>query len=167
VPLAPGNTWVLADTLWDPSGAIISAKIDTNAVLRDTMIAGETRYVLREPHVEYIATNRTDGYWHGRGPVLELLYKFPANIGDSAQSAEYYYMTTRVASTDSTVLTPSGSYRCYVYRTAGSLAGYRYVWNQYIAPNHGFIGSDSYRSYSDTTMLHLTTTTRLLAYQLH
>jgi len=164
IPLAVGNTWLMADTSWDQNGAAFNVQVDTFRVVRDTLIAGEKAYIMHWRRIEYVVVNRSDGCYQGlgglRGPVT-LQYRFPGNVGDSIHASIYYNATMKLVSVDSTVISPAGSFHCYVYRTLEFQSPYLFIFNDILDPNLGWIGSDMYRNFSPSAPLRLAERSRL------
>lgn len=162
IPLAAGNSWLMADTMWDQTGIVFATQVDTFLVVRDALIAGEKAYVIHWRHIEWAVTNRSDGYYENLGGgFLHLQYKFPANAGDSIHLPSSNNATMQLVSVDSTVIAPAGKFQSYVYRTVDYESGYLYINNDFLDPNLGWIGSDLYRNFSPSAPIRLVERSRL------
>jgi hypothetical protein len=163
IPLVVGNSWLMADTSWDQNGVMFATQVDTFLVVRDTVIAGEKAFVMHWRHIEWDVTNRSDGYYENiGGGFLSLEFKYPANPGDSIHASRYHNATMQLVSVDSTVVAPAGHFHSYVYRTVEYQSGYLYIFNDFLDPDLGWIGSDRYRNFSPSGPLRLAERSRLL-----
>ena len=168
VPLAIGNRWLMDDTVWVASGAVLSISVDTFQVLRDTLMAGQAAYVMHWRNIDLVVANKLDGFYENNHPhpSLRLTFKYPAHVGDSASVARYYGATMVVTSTDSLVSSPAGAFHCYVYYTVEYSGSYTYAFRDMISPDIGFIGYDRYRTDGGNTGLRLAERSRLRAFVL-
>jgi hypothetical protein len=121
-PLAIGDTWVTLSTVYDTTGVVLWTELDTSTVWSDTIVSGKMWYSIsslpsRGP-IYY--TNESDGFWEMivgiSGPTL--LYKFPANAGDtwSVQGNAVSFNKGSLLSNGVSVTVPKGTYDCYEYR---------------------------------------------------
>ena len=112
IPLKVGNSWTYEQKTIFKDGTI---KIDTvvNEVLRDTLIAGETWYVLREFGDEFIVKNE-DGnqfeYWE----EATLFYKNPEkSLGEKYKVGEFTLI--EIAKEIVKIHNFHGNNKCYHY----------------------------------------------------
>ena len=157
MPLAISNRWLMERISYDTLGQEISRDTTLNIVERDSVIGSETWYFMSP--VWY--TNRSDGLWFGGGPVGGMLFKYPAQVGDTftCTGCSFYHVVTSI---DKTITIDLGSFYCYEYTTV-------YDWEDttvsYVAPGIGPIKSMSRYQLNDST-LYLGSVTTLIDYNL-
>lgn len=159
LPLAVGNMWVGDMILYNPVGTVLSTRIDTTQITRDTTIGSDHWY--RSDDRSWL-TNRDDGAYEWidptkSGSLPKQLYKYPAAVGDSYQGSVEFSpgtiitVTMTVEAIDTTVTVGDKAYHCYRYRQDGAGGNARTYF--YLDPNGGFvrmegwtrgIGSDYY-----------------------
>ncbi|MDP4218958.1 MAG: hypothetical protein Q8896_00835 [Bacteroidota bacterium] len=113
--------------------------------MRDTLTNGEQRYLV---HFGFnlIFVNRPDGPWEqvdGRTNTWEMLRKYHAIKGDTFA----WKGGIRVASIDTLITVPTGSYRSYHY-TDATPSPYKRS-DDYMAPGVGFLKME-FRQRADT-----------------
>ena len=166
LPLAEGNVWIMAFTRFDADGHLTEAYTDTLRVVGDTTIAGERWAEVRCAQTPvgcipggYYA-NREDGVWKWYGPDSDeapyLLYKYPAETGDTYVLPGSANFTVTVRGTKEPIEVPAGPVVAYHYELdtdevanlpvsegAGRL-------QRYLAPGHGFVSIGcAYLSFND------------------
>jgi len=129
LPLDVGNQWVMefTRTFYSPlpdGGTETETYTDTLIAVTDTMVAGErwteiqcTRSSICIPEGYY--TNRDDGVWKWAGPEFDtapyLIYKYPAETGESYLVGNSDPLTVTVVGTEVPVETPAGTLSAYYY----------------------------------------------------
>ena len=144
MPLAVGDHWKYAQTLFDTAGNAAATDTDQISVVADSVIQNEHWFSLGSLGTTFI-TNRATGLWEyeqGRdsGPIIYLVYKYPAAAGDSVH-VNNSTNSVVVVSADTAIATPIASYHCIEYRAEiqlnelGQLV--TYVYDSFFAPNVG------------------------------
>jgi hypothetical protein len=141
VPLAVGNLWVYRVT----AAAVTS---DTQEVVRDTVVNGETWYVMGGTGYDSAHpacwTNRDNGLWVWYGFYADsssrwLLAKYPSKQGETYDVRPWQWgdvLNVEVESTDAEVTTSAGRYRAHCYRISlGVVSFTRY----YFSPSVGLV----------------------------
>lgn len=137
-PLKVGDTWAYRLTYFDTTGAVNDTANATLVITSDTLFDGDTWYQINWQADFY--TNKSDGLWMTQFqttpntvPILpQLLWKYPANAGDS-------YDSVTVESTNTSVTIPQGTYICYDYRDHYNS---KPVSDNYLCPGVGRIATD-------------------------
>ncbi len=123
VPLTVGNEWIWRTTEQRSHTGQTdeSIRFDTTRVISKTSLQGESWYRLQEENGEFLATNRSSGYWHRIPPELGeldplLVYKYPADIGDTFSRPSFPNGSLmRVESLDTTITVPAGTFQAVYY----------------------------------------------------
>jgi hypothetical protein len=142
-PLAIGNMWIYDIKRYDTLGTVVEAYIDTTSV-SDTVSFDGTRWYNLVGYTSAFFVNRPSGLYVGFPGLLDmLLFKYPANVGDSTQyTSNAYYV---VKSIDEPVTVMSQVMMAYRYDLR-SASG---VTKEYLVPNLGrvqIIGTDATQS---------------------
>jgi hypothetical protein len=131
VPIKPGNTWYGYYAQYDEYGNIQKEGPDTTRIERDTVIGGETWYIINTPLLTLYA-NRSDGFylwpvWIGTQARPGLDAKFPAKTGDTFELKKKPYSDDnggvvdtlltyfQVGPLDTTITVRAGTFRCIEY----------------------------------------------------
>lgn len=154
LPLATGNTWVMAFSRFDAEGNLTQSYTDTLRVASDTTIAGERWAEIRCSQTPSgcipggFYANRDDGVWKWNGPGSDaapyLLYKYPAEIGDTYPLPEEPNSTVTVIGTEEPLEVPAGTLSAHHYEldteeTAGfPIAEGAGRLQRYLVPGLGF-----------------------------
>ncbi|MEP7217366.1 MAG: hypothetical protein ABI876_00535, partial [Bacteroidota bacterium] len=111
IPLALGNQWLYATTLYDSTGATTGTRTDTTKVNADTLIQGEQWFFFNDDHAAPTA-NRSDGlyYWDPASGTARIYIRIPGTVGDSYERGNLRYT---LVSTNTTVTVPAGVFSCY------------------------------------------------------
>lgn len=144
-PLKVGNQWTYEETVLDSAGNVVNADTSVWEVVQDTLILGETWYILTIDGVvdsEFSpVANRGDGLWQG-GPSGALVFKYPAAVDDTCMLGTD---TAIVESITDTITVPGGTFVCYNYKWVGnSYNGERPYQFHYMSPGIGFIMAEEY-----------------------
>ncbi|HYF02254.1 MAG TPA: hypothetical protein VEC36_02675 [Patescibacteria group bacterium] len=157
IPLKVGNQWIFKRYHIDSTGTQIAEYRDTmqitgtkmfdNEMWYKTYISAGSGYIT----AEVFQLNRANGLWN-RDYIGEpnLAVKFPAQAGDTFYSGEpddlqdtMFHRKMHVLSTDTTITTPAGMFKCYAY-------GYYYNSSKilaqliFYAPSVGYIKEELY-----------------------
>jgi len=133
VPLKVGNTWTYQFTMSDSLGNVWASFSQSTSIVSDTIISGRQTYVFSSGDFFW---NDDTGFWaQTSGKPPSLVYKYPANVGES------YGLLNTVICKDSTINTPKGSFKCYGY-TFG-------IANSYVAPGIGVIKTEYFQNRSN------------------
>jgi len=146
IPLKVGNAWVNTNSYYGSNGLVYTKSIDSIWVSNDTIIEGQSYFVLCSqikdsngtpyPQINtYLARNTSSGYSERYMDVnIETAnYHYPNAFRDST-----------IVSWSQTVTVPAGTFNCIVYKFAAGIfilnnvssIVYGYV---YICPNIGII----------------------------
>ena len=133
VPLAAGNAWTYRTVEFDRHGVPIDSveRSPVREVVADTVVADETWHRVA---VFYEGTGdrgsdwwavREDGLWSDPGDLdgagsLHLPYPAPPGATGAGRLGEKWTL----ASTDTTVTVPAGTFRCHHYRYRGAYMTY-------------------------------------------
>ncbi len=137
-PLEIGNSWTYQVTFFDIDGTKQST---TGTVIyqitRDTTVDGEKWYYLKTESSGIYYLNRSNGVWSVLNGNKQTFLKYPTTKSDR-------YSTTignmRIASTDTSITVPKGTFSCYEYRLSQSTPCNDY----YFLGGTGFIRIDFY-----------------------
>lgn len=154
LPLDVGNQWVMAFTRFDAEGNLTESYTDTLRVVGDTTVAGERwaeincTQTLAGCIPRGFYANRDDGVWKWAGPASDaapyLLYKSPAEAGDTYELPGDENFTVTVLGTDVPVDVPAGMLSAYHYELdTEEAAGYPVSegagrLDRYLVPGQGF-----------------------------
>ena len=159
IPLSVGNYWVFEQTNYDSLGNMTSIEPhDTIEIVGDTTIGGiiwSYKYYLG---VLLAYRNSPAGILirlvsKNSDATVKLIYKFPAEITDTYPYPVVWFgvSPTRlvdslyqcfVMARDTLVTVPAGSFQCYKYRYID--IGGPYLHDVYIAPEHGWVKTETY-----------------------
>jgi len=166
IPLAVGNQWTMRITEWGTNGDATTVKNEIVEILRDSTVAGERWFVMRSFRGRLVlCMNKPDGYYvlESGKSTLRLLY--PANVGDSYQSADAN-TNTRIVSVNLNVSVPKGAFVCYQYESSfRPLGGFR--TNHYYSPGVGLVASELAMGNRNSTGASITGKVELVEYILH
>ncbi len=130
LPLNIGNKWVFKTTFLDSMQNTQLVKYDTFKVTGDTMLSNETWYVTDFGYCK----NKSDGLWNWIGYPI-LAYKYPANAGDTTQTAD---AISKLISTNESCSVPYGTVQCYHYQILYKNDN-GYTQDYYFYPGIGFL----------------------------
>lgn len=118
IPLAVGNQWVIRTYSWDSTGFPNVAMIDTDRIVRDTVIQLERWFIWR---TGICVTNRSTGYWVLVSSTPELFLKYPTSRND-----QYLYGgdTVEVTAVDTSITVSSGTFPCVRYNVKYEIANF-------------------------------------------
>ncbi|HEY6907393.1 MAG TPA: hypothetical protein VI230_07975 [Ignavibacteriaceae bacterium] len=128
VPLKVGNSWLYQTTVYDTMGNIVSSTFDSFSVVSDTLINGQYYFTLSTGVIRW---NDVSGFWMLAAPDSLLLYKYPAEVGDT-------YGTLKVICKDSLIVILKGTFKCYGY--SGTVA------IDYVSPGIGLIKEEWFKN---------------------
>jgi hypothetical protein len=141
MPLEIGHSWVYELATMDTlTGELTVNKIDTFRVESDTVIGGETFYLISGMGPRgTLATNRDDGFWIN-GPMGNpiMLAKFPGVDGeDFSMTVGPQLIQNTLIKAGLEVEVPAGKFYCYKY---GQVIGQvRRTSYNYFAPGLGLV----------------------------
>lgn len=110
MPLSVGNYWKYQRVYYDPNGNITNVDTFKVAITKDTIINFTTWFF--DDYFWIYYNNKSDGLWIYSNISSWLMWKYPAQIGET------YYAgsdTVKVISTDKALTTLIGVYHCYSY----------------------------------------------------
>jgi len=141
IPLAQGNIWNYR--------RISFPQQDTSFfsiwISGDTIVGSENwfKQYSGQDSSNYIFTkNKQDGfhYYHQNVGTDDLVYKYPAVVGDN-YVASYYIDSITVQNIDTNITVPAGQFSCYEYHI--NEMGF-YIYLSYFSPGTGKIKTISY-----------------------
>ncbi|HYF02255.1 MAG TPA: hypothetical protein VEC36_02680 [Patescibacteria group bacterium] len=141
-PLKVGNQWIYRIHIIDSIGAAERIVLDTTTVIDSKTIDNEIWYDIYQNGIVQLKIyfkNRPDGLWAIHKAESALVYKFPAKVGDILFENEDEKL--EVISTDTSITTPAGIFKCYAYKETD----YREIFGEieitekinYVSPNIG------------------------------
>jgi hypothetical protein len=143
MPLHTGNRWVLRVTEVDSDHVFLRSSPDTVAILRDTVIAGDTWFIDQSGDLR---ANRAQGLWTVVDGVSVLL-KYPAAVNDSSTFQGIPgKVTIKVMATTVLISVPAGQFTSNEYRYIQGTGG-RVLREEFYAPGFGLVKAALY----DTT----------------
>jgi hypothetical protein len=133
-PLKVGDTWIYRYLGYDNQGSQTSDYIDSTFFSRDTIINGETWFVINNSSSAF--GNRNDGLWryaltNTSSPFLVV--KYPTLVGDTYNIGSY---KATVASINEPLNLPAGNFNCIKLEIKGTDAT-DFIEEEYIVPNIG------------------------------
>lgn len=140
-PLKVGDSWQFRYLGYDDQGAQLYDYNDSIFFSSDTMINGETWFILNNSTVAF--ANRNDGLWrdvltNGSAPLLVV--KYPTAVGDTYNIGS---SKVTVISTNEPLSLPCGNFICIKLEIRGTDVT-NYVQEMYISPNFGQVKSIRY-----------------------
>lgn len=139
-PLNKGNSWSYHIVTYDSAGTAAGGGNFSFSVTSDTVVAGETWYNLSNFSDGMFCRNRSDGFWVMQNGVQFLFFKYPGAVGDNWNSGG---QAIEIRSTDSSMTTPKGTFRCHVYRMTYNYQTGEYL-DIYLRPGIGMVAEDYY-----------------------
>jgi hypothetical protein len=124
MPLKVGNIWIYRFQWVDSNGVVRMTRLDTQRVISKMVCDGETWYRLNNGKSFYI--NRADGLWiQFDSSKVEHWARYPTKPGatfgaDTSKDASGRWVMripTLVASVDTQITVPAGTYRAILYTT--------------------------------------------------
>lgn len=114
IPFAVGNKWLYQTVIHDSTGQQTQSKLDSNVIMRDTMIQGE-RWFFFNTDDKTPVTNRSDGIylWDKLNHTARPFLKQPGTVGSSFEVNSQRFV---LVSTSAGVNVPAGFYTCYQLR---------------------------------------------------
>ncbi len=126
----------------------MGAIYDTTTIVSDTVISGVTWYPISSRIFGGLIAQESNGLWtYSSSAGSSLVFKYPANVGDSWSSqmdASTTYQVT-LESNDASVTVQKGTYSCYDYQM---LLNSQPGLEVYLSPGVGFVALDLYSTTS-------------------
>lgn len=146
-PLKVNNSWNWRPSILDSSGTELDSFYYTMIIKKETVINGHTWFVMSasdDSSESILYTNKSDGVWAQSFNVIECVYKYPVQMGEtyniSYQDDSTTIITTiKVISTDTLVSVASGSYSCILYQGSYNIQNEMYYYDTYFCPGIGVI----------------------------
>ncbi len=151
IPLKIGNQWLGKAERIGNDGNVITSSYIGISVIGFSIIDSTELFILQRDGFQYLCSNTDSGFVYNINGQNYLRYKYPASIGDQFSVSWNAYRV--VVSTDTTINTEYGEYKCYHY----SLKSYDndFHTEEFVSPNIGFVYLEHYQTDGPTPEIFL------------